>query len=357
VVVLADGRVAAEGPPGDILTDRALIDAHRLKPLPHLACFSPLLTEPVPLDEAEAVDLARRRGIGFVPERIAEVEHKGSGDASRGGPPIIELSGVSFGYEGAPHRLFEKLSCAIYPGECVAVIGNNGGGKTTLACHMNGLIVPDSGEVRVDGTPLSSRTPRELSELVGFVHQNPDRMIFSETVYDEAAFGLTIRGMNEKKIHRRVEEALDVVGLGDRVEEDPFMLTKGERQRLAVASILSVGPRILILDEPTTGLDHGEIADMMEVVTALNRSGHTIVLVTHNMDVVARYAKRVLLLSGGRILADGACREVFCRDDLLRRAGVVPPREIELGRVFGFPTLTAEEFLFLTGASGEAAHA
>ncbi|MBN1881330.1 MAG: energy-coupling factor ABC transporter ATP-binding protein [Deltaproteobacteria bacterium] len=356
VVVLENGRVAAVGSPGDILTDQSLIDAHRLRPLPHLACLAPLLSGPVPLVEAEAIDLARERGLCFVPERISDIEQKDTEKASRTGPPIIEFSDVSFGYQGAPQRLFEKLSCDIHPGECVAVIGSNGGGKTTLACHMNGLIVPDSGEVRVDGTSLTRRTPRELSELVGFVHQNPDRMIFSETVYDEAAFGLKIRGMEEKEIRRRVEEVLDVVGLGDRIEEDPFMLTKGERQRLAVASILSVGPRILILDEPTTGLDYGEINDMMEVVTALNRSGHTIVIITHNMDVVARYAKRVLLFSEGRIMADGTPRDVFCQDELLCRAGIVPPREIELGRVFGFPTLTAEEFLFLTGASGEAAN-
>jgi energy-coupling factor transport system ATP-binding protein len=357
LVVLEDGRVAAVGEPGDILTDEALVKAHRLKPLPHLACLSPFMPEGVPLDEAKALSLAQGRGLSFAPEGIAEIERRERPDASPAGPPIIEFSDVSFRYEGAPSNLFEKLSCEIHPGECVAVIGSNGGGKTTLACHMNGLIVPDSGEVRVEGKSLAARTPLELSELVGFVHQNPDRMIFSETVFDEAAFGLNIRGMEEGAIRRRVEEVLDVVGLGDRIEEDPFMLTKGERQRLAVASILSVGPRILILDEPTTGLDYGEIADMMKVVTDLNRSGHTIIIITHNMDVVARYAKRVLLVAGGRIMADGPPRDVFTKDDLLRGAGIVAPREVALGRAFGFPTLTADEFLSLMGSPGEAAHA
>lgn len=357
VVVLENGRVAAVGPPGNILTDRSLIDTHRLKPLPHHNCFAPFMMETIPLIEAEAIDRVKKRGVSFLPERISEIEQKDSGEVTRTGPPIIELRDVSFGYTGAPSRLFEKLSCDIHPGECLAVIGSNGGGKTTLACLMNGLIVPDSGEVRVDGKSLSGRSPRELSELVGFVYQNPDRMIFSETVYDEAAFGLKIRRVEEKLIRRRVEEVLDVVGLGERIEEDPFMLTKGERQRLAVASILSVGPRILILDEPTTGLDYGEISDIMEVVMDLNRLGHTIIIITHTMDVVARYAKRVLLLSEGRIMADGPPRDVFCRDDLLHRAGIVPPREIALGRIFGFPTLTAEEFLFLMGVSEEAANA
>jgi energy-coupling factor transporter ATP-binding protein EcfA2 len=187
---------------------------------------------------------------------------------------------------------------------------------------------------------------------VGFVHQNPDRMIFSERVFDEAAFGLVVRNADRATIEKRVSDVLAVVGLGDRADDDPYLLTKGERQRLAVAATLAVGPRILILDEPTTGLDNGEIVDMMNLLSKLNGNGHTVICITHNMDVVARYCHRLVVLAGGSIVADGMTRDVFRRQETLDRGMIVAPPAVRMGIANGFVTLSAREFISCTGGVG-----
>ena len=202
------------------------------------------------------------------------------------------------------------------------------------------------------GKPPASYGVSEISEAIGFVHQNPDRMIFAERVFDEAAFGLTVRNVPRQTIERKVSEVLSVVGLGDRSDDDPFLLTKGERQRLAVAATLAVGPKVLILDEPTTGLDYGEIIDMMNLLVSLNERGHTIICITHTMDVVAQFCHRIIILGSGSIVTDGPVREVFSRQAALDRGKIVPPPAVRLGIANGFVTLTAQEFIECIGTVG-----
>ncbi len=214
----------------------------------------------------------------------------------------------------------------------MALVGPNGSGKTTLVKQINGLLRPQTGRVLVSGRPPASYSVREISEVIGFVHQNPDRMIFAERVFDEAAFGLVVRNAGREAIERKVSEVLSVVGLEHKAQEDPFLLTKGERQRLAVAATLAVGPQVLILDEPTTGLDYGEIVDMMNLLTSLNERGHTVICITHNMDVAARllppdgrpgvgvdYRRRV---GEGSLLAAGRPRPGHDRASRRRPIGV-----------------------------------
>src|SRR3712207_6335579 len=163
---------------------------------------------------------------------------------------------------------------------------------------------------------------RRLGERVGYVFQNPDHQIFSDTVSEEVAFGPKIREMEEDEIEERVSEALAAVGLEGRGDEDPFSLTKGERQRVAVASVLAVRPEVLILDEPTTGLDYAEQKRMMGLVRDLNEAGSTIIIVTHTMWVVAEYAHRAAVVRDGRVALHGTVREVFAREEELREAAL-----------------------------------
>jgi energy-coupling factor transport system ATP-binding protein len=185
------------------------------------------------------------------------------------------------------------------------------------------------------------------------VFQNPDHQIFSDTVFDEVAFGPKIRGLEEAETRERVEEALAAVGLEGYEREDPFGLTKGERQRVAVASVLAVRPEVLILDEPTTGLDYAEQRSMMDLVQRLNESGSTIIVVTHTMWVVAEYAHRAAVIKDGRMILSGTVRDVFTEEEALLDASLRPPHIVSLSNVLGLTALSVEEMLRIT-ANGEA---
>jgi energy-coupling factor transport system ATP-binding protein len=189
---------------------------------------------------------------------------------------------------------------------------------------------------------------RQLGQTVGYVFQNPDHQIFSDTVFDEVAFGPKIRDMDEGEIKERVEEALAAVSLDGRGDEDPFGLTKGERQRVAVASVLAVRPEVLILDEPTTGLDYAEQRSMMDLVRSLNEAGSTIIFVTHTMWVVAEYAHRAVVVKEGKVALQGTVREIFVEEDELRDAALRPPHIVSFGNALGYPVLSVEEMLKVT---------
>src|SRR3712207_5716120 len=189
---------------------------------------------------------------------------------------------------------------------------------------------------------------RRLGERVGYVFQNPDHQIFSDTVSEEVAFGPKIREMEEDEIEERVSEALAAVGLEGRGSEDPFTLTKGERQRVAVASVLAVRPEVLILDEPTTGLDYAEQKRMMELVERLNEEGSTIIVVTHTMWVVAEYAHRAVVVRDGQVTLRGTVREVFAEEEELREASLRPPHIVSFSNSLEVPVLSVEEMLRVT---------
>jgi len=181
------------------------------------------------------------------------------------------------------------------------------------------------------------------------VFQNPDHQIFSETVLDEVAFGLRNLGVAPAETAERVREALSVVDLAGREAEDPFSLTKGERQRLAVASLLAYRPEAIFLDEPTTGLDAAEAERMMAFIKGLNRGGLTVILITHAMWAAAEYAERTVVMSHGRIVLDGHTRDVFAREDVLAPLTLAPPPAAALANRLGFPAVSASEVLAALG--------
>ncbi|HSR11047.1 MAG TPA: ABC transporter ATP-binding protein, partial [Thermodesulfobacteriota bacterium] len=230
----------------------------------------------------------------------------------------------------------------VRPGEFLALLGQNGSGKTTLAKHFNGLLRPASGRVLLKGKDIGGASRKEVSRSVGYVFQNPDHQIFCNTVYEEAALGLKCIGEPAGTIRKRVAEALEIAGLDGYEEKVPFALNKGERQRVAVASVLSVRPEILILDEPTTGLDDGRKRALMEMLRALNRQGHTVIIITHSMDIAAEYAGRVVVMKDGAVLIEGPTRDVFAREGELETAALRPPPVVRLSNWMGARALTAE---------------
>ncbi|MFZ5647940.1 MAG: energy-coupling factor ABC transporter ATP-binding protein [Bacillota bacterium] len=251
-----------------------------------------------------------------------------------GGQTIIKTEKLTFGYGGG-QPVLDNISMEIQKGECLAIIGQNGAGKTTLAKHFNGLHKPASGKVYVDGRDTAGLKVSDLARTVGYVFQNPDHQIFNDTVGKEVAFGLKNLGLSRGEVDDRVAEALEAVGLTEHYGTYPFNLSKGQRQRVALASVLAMRTGVIVLDEPTTGQDYRESVQIMEMVGSLNEKGHTIVFITHDMSLVARYARRVVVLCGGEVLADGGVRAVFALPGLLEKTYLSPPQITLLAQQLG----------------------
>ncbi len=345
IVLLCRGQILADGPPARILREVELLRELGLKPPELPALFHDLGQTTLPLSLAAAVEQAR--GLGWDRPGAAEIDlaPEGGGrgrppyeDLPHGPPPgpgeILALREVTFAYPGRP-PVVRDFSLAFRDGELTAILGPNGSGKTTVLKLLRGLLTPQSGEVWQD--------PHEKIR-VGYVFQNPDYQLFAEEVWEEVAFGVRLLGLAPGEVEGRVEEALTHVNLLDRARDDPFSLTKGQRQRLAVAGVLALAPRVIILDEPTTGLDHREQQDLLGLVRELHAQGHTVIMVTHSMWAAATYARRLVVLLDGRVLLDGPTRQVLAESELLARARLAPPAVVQLSRALGFTALTPAEF-------------
>jgi energy-coupling factor transport system ATP-binding protein len=237
------------------------------------------------------------------------------------------------------------IDLSIGEGQFVAILGQNGSGKTTLAKHLNGLLTPTTGQLLVQGRPTTEYPRRELARLVGYVFQNPDHQIFAKTVLEEVGFGLKALGEDPRLTERRVAEALESVGLSGSEETVPFTLTKGERQQVAVASVLATQPQVIILDEPTTGLDYRRQRSMMEMLKRLNRAGHTVIIITHSMGVAAEYATRTIVMKEGAVLLDGPTRPVFKEESRLSGASLRPSSLVRLSNWLSTEALTVEQMV------------
>lgn len=252
---------------------------------------------------------------------------------------MIEVENVYFTYPNGIEAL-KGISLTIKNGEFVAIMGQNGAGKTTLVKHFNGLLKPTKGKVIVDEVETTKVSVATLARKVGFVFQNPDHQLFSETVEDEIAFALKNFGFKETVIKKRVSWALNLLGLTQYRKTSPFMLSGGERKRVALASVLAWDPKILILDEPTIGQDYQQKEKLRQFILQLKAQRKTIIIVTHDVEFVAECNPRVILMREGKIVADGEAREILTTPEVLNQAFIVPP---QIAQIFfqlsdlGFP--------------------
>lgn len=250
----------------------------------------------------------------------------------------IVLENISYTYmRGTPfeRRALADVSLTIEEGSFTALAGHTGSGKSTLVQHLNGLLQPDGGTVRVDGTDIAAKgaEAKKARRSVGMVFQYPEHQLFEETVAKDVAFGPLRLGLSSEETEERVRAALDFVGLP--VEEfgarSPFALSGGERRRAAIAGVLALAPRYLVLDEPTAGLDPRASAALLARLCELHeKEGVTIILVSHNMDDIARFADRLVVMHEGSVALEGAPREVFFAGEKLKEAGLRPPHIVEL---------------------------
>lgn len=329
VFLFSDGAIQSAGESRRILRDSALLERHALSPLDliriqeHLKIAEPEFTASGVLQKLNGHELKPIQ----IPQRTASA-------------PVIEINRLSFTYQDQEVAALKNVSFEIREGEFVGIIGRNGSGKSTLLRHLNGLQNPQTGTVRILGKDIERWNRKELARAVGLVFQNPDHQIFETTVRAEVEFGPRQFGLAGDELKANVQRAIDTMDLESQLDRDPFQLSKGERQRVAVASILSLQPRILILDEPTTGLDHRQQKFLMDMLRELNRTGITIIIVTHAIRLVGQYCNYAILLHSGEKIDEG-----HPRDLLFGNMNLKLPILLELSEKLGGNALTVDEFV------------
>lgn len=240
---------------------------------------------------------------------------------------MITFDHVSYEVEG--RTIIDDVSFCIEAGEFVSFVGTNGAGKSTTMRLINGLLKPTSGCVRTAGRLTSETKSSEIARRVGFLFQNPDRQICCNTVQEELMFGFMAQKADPDVARRRVDAIVERFGF--RPDAEPYLLNRGTRQLLALASVIVCEPEVVVLDEPTTGLDYRECEKVMEAVEELHERGTTIVMVCHDMEVVSDHARRVVAMTEGRVIGDGPAGDVLRDRDILRRAHLMPPQIMQIG--------------------------
>lgn len=240
---------------------------------------------------------------------------------------MIEFKNVSASYDGEL-PILRDVGFRIPDGDFVAFVGTNGAGKSTTMRLINGLLKPSSGQVLIDGAPTTQLRTSQLAAKVGFLFQNPDRQICCSTVREELLLGFRAQGRADAEAEAKVDAMIERFGFDG--DAEPFLLNRGTRQLLALASIIVMEPPVVVLDEPTTGLDFRECAKVMDVIAELNARGTTVVMVCHDMEVVADYAKRVIAMTAGQVVADGETFAVLRDRDVLARTHLLPPQMVDV---------------------------
>ena len=341
VWLMREGELVAQGSPKEILTDLSKLASSGIKPPALMELFQAMNWPGRPLTVTEALELIDRH------ELVQKHGNKRPPEdfIRREGPYILQAEGLEYSYAWHEVKVLKGINWNVREGEFIALLGQNGSGKTTLAKHCNGLLKATAGRMLVRGKPTKDFNHKDLAQEVGYIFQNPDHQIFAKTVEEEIGFGLKVLGKDPKTVRERMAEALEVVELQGYEKQLPFTLTKGERQRVAVASVLAVQPQVIILDEPTTGLDYLHQRRMMELLKRLNERGHTIIIITHSMWVAAEYAQRTVVLTEGAIILDGPTRHVFAQEDKLAGASLSPPPLVQISNRLGLQALTLAQMV------------
>jgi energy-coupling factor transport system ATP-binding protein len=258
----------------------------------------------------------------------------------------VEIRDLHFTYPTGLEAL-RGITLKIESGEPAAIVGQNGAGKTTLVKHFNGLLQPASGRVLIGDWDTKEHSVAKLARRVGYVFQNPDEQLFSRTVEAEVAFGPKNLGYEGERVQSLVRDALEMTGLTEKAETNPYDLSATWRKMVAVASILSMDTDIVIFDEPTTGQDAATIARIARVIAGLRRRGKTVITITHDIDFCAENFERVIAMSQGKILLDGTANEVLGQEEVLATTYVEPPQLTRLGKRLGFRRTVRNEEEFL----------
>ena len=355
LILMENGIVLKDGSPRDILKEVALTDRIGIQSLQVPKFFKDHLkaeTATLPMTPEEGYEAFNKLGISIDEEAYNTILKADETREASYGEVLIDVKDLVHVYPNG-NKALKGVSIQVRKGEFLAVLGHNGSGKTTMVKHFNGLLSPSEGDIIVRDKNTKESSIFEIGKTVGYVFQNPDHQIFSDTVFEEVSFSPKLRGCSKEEIRERVTEALKAVGMEGTEEEDPFSMTKGQRQRIAVASVLSAKPEVIILDEPTTGLDYKEQRQMMELIRNLNQKGHTIIMITHTMWVVAEYAHKVAVVKDGEMSMYGRTRDVFKDEDTLMESYLKTPHIVNLSNKLGKTVLSVDEMKSCVNAAAE----
>jgi len=332
VIVMKDGEIFRDGATKDVL---ALGDIPHVFKRPYLLRLAENfhLGDKVFTPNHFLEELRRKYSLRSIASKPYQNGHHNEKEA------VIEFNNVSFAYTTEKETL-QNVNLTIRAGELVAIMGRNGSGKTTLVRHVIGLQQPSEGSVRVMGKDVATTPTHLLARDVGFCFQNPNHQIVSFTVKDEMTFGLKTHQVDPAEYDRRIREALELVDLSDKSDAEVFDLGKGQKQRLALASVLTLKPKILVIDEPTTGQDPEMIDEIFAIIKRLNEMGTTILLITHRVDYAAMFASRAVVLQYGRVSYDGPMQPLLLSHELMQSNSLDLPEltklAVELGD-YGIP--------------------
>ena len=244
---------------------------------------------------------------------------------------LVEARGLSYVYEDGTPAL-RDVNFRITHGEAVAIVGANGAGKSTLLMHLNGHLLPTQGEVRIGDTPVTRATVAAVRRTVGFVFQDADDQLFMPTVRDDVAFGPRNQALPEAEVERRVQDALESMGVWQVRDKPPFRISGGEKKRVAIAGVLAMSPDVLVMDEPTSGLDPQARRQLLRLLAGFS---HTRIFTTHDLDMVLELCTRTIVLCDGAVMADGPTRQVLSDDALLERCRLERPYSMQACPVCG----------------------
>ena len=334
VILINQGQVLFNGRPDELLRTTLLAENGIREPL-YLTTLRQLGQDINQLEHLDRLDDIQLDDVNCV---IPEATFTKTGEAEE----LLKLEQISFAYQ-ENHPILKNISLSIPKGQRLAIVGKNGAGKSTLAKAICGFITTE-GQYTSRGEDIKQESVKERAERVGYVLQNPNQMISTNMIFDEVALGLRLRGVAEEDIKERVYQALKTCGLYEFRKWPISALSYGQKKRVTIASILVLGPEILVLDEPTAGQDQRNYTDIMEFLDSLQEKGHTIVMITHDMQLMLDYSDRALVVSDGQILADLSPAELFTHPDILQEANLKETSIFALANRLGMDPLALTQF-------------
>jgi energy-coupling factor transporter ATP-binding protein EcfA2 len=337
VIVMNNGEIVRDGPVDEILEAGDIPFVFTRPPVVRLG--EKYGIKPLPISSEDFFNHFKAR---YAPKKI-HLENPPQ-EIKTAGENVIEVKEISFSYDASNNHkgeVLKDISISITAGEMVAILGRNGSGKTTLIRHIIGLLQPNRGEVVVLSRNVAHTPTHELAKNIGFCFQNPSHQIVSFNVRDEIIFGLKAHGVDPQEYESRIREALEFVNMLDYIDAEVFDLGKGQKQRVALASVLSLRPEILIVDEPTTGQDPRMAQEIFEILQRLNSAGTTVLIITHQVDYAATYASRAIVLGEGRIKYDGSIQGLLADRELMQSSSLEMPETTKLASLmspYGIPS-------------------
>ena len=342
VILINQGQVLFNGQPDELLRTTLLAENGIREPL-YLTTLRQLGQD---IDQLEHLDRLVDIELTGVNRSIPEATFTKTGETEE----LLKLEQISFAYQ-ENHPILKDISLSIPKGQRLAIVGKNGAGKSTLAKAICGFIATE-GQYTSRGEDIKQESVKERAERVGYVLQNPNQMISTNMIFDEVALGLRLRGVSEEDIKERVYQVLKTCGLYEFRKWPISALSYGQKKRVTIASILVLGPEILVLDEPTAGQDQRNYTEIMEFLDSLQEKGHTIVMITHDMQLMLDYSDRALVVSDGQILADLSPAELFTHPDILQEANLKETSIFALANRLGMDPLALTQFYMQQKGAG-----